>query len=170
MPRASANISAKFIAQIEIGTICVPRYSSPAADARPTIVNINGRPAATSDPNASKRIPSVTGQEINSDFIIAERFAALNSDHIPDAPVRSTRTPPVDRRDSGPFRPSAALTIPSEPSAAPACTIAVCPSREIDSPGDGAITLLTAELARRVRSTRAITCANAPSDTVWVGE
>ena len=88
MPSASANISAKFIAQIEIGITRVPRYSRPAADARPIIVSISGSPAATSDPNASSRIPRVTGQEMTSDFIIAVRLAALKSDHIPAAPVR----------------------------------------------------------------------------------
>ena len=64
--------------------IFVVRYSDPAAANSPTIVSINGRPAATSDPNASSRISSVTGQEITSDFSIAERFAALKSDHIAD--------------------------------------------------------------------------------------
>ena len=66
----------------------VPRYSIPAAEASPIIVSISGSPAATSDPNASSRMPSVTGQEITSDFIIAVRLAALKSDHIPAAPVR----------------------------------------------------------------------------------
>ena len=56
------------------------------------IVSISGSPAATSDPKASSRIVSVTGQEITSDFIIALRFASLKSDHMPDEPVRATVT------------------------------------------------------------------------------
>ena len=35
-------------------------------------------------------MPSVTGQEMTSDLSIAERLAALKSDHMPGAPVRST--------------------------------------------------------------------------------
>jgi hypothetical protein len=124
-PSASANIRAKFIAQIEIGMTSVPTTSSPAADASPIIVTISGSPAATSDPNASSRIPSVTGHEITSDLIIAERLAALKSDHMPAAPVRWTWTPPADSPASLPFSESAARTIPLELLAAPACTIAV---------------------------------------------
>ncbi len=41
-------------------------------------------------------MPSVTGQEMTSDLSIAERLAALKSDHIPGAPVRSTTALPVD--------------------------------------------------------------------------
>ena len=37
----------------------------------------------------------MTGQEKSSHFIIAERLAALKSDHIPDAPVRLTETSAV---------------------------------------------------------------------------
>ncbi len=75
MPSASANISAKFIAQIEIGETSVPRNSSPAEAIRPTMVSISGRPAATSEPNASTRIAMVSGQEISSDLSIASRLA-----------------------------------------------------------------------------------------------
>ncbi len=75
MPSASANISAKFIAQIEIGITSAPRYRAPAAASRPSIVSISGRPAATREPNASSMMPSVTGQEMTSDFSIAERLA-----------------------------------------------------------------------------------------------
>ena len=57
------------------------------------MVSISGSPAATSEPNASSRMPSVTGQEMTSDFIIAERLASLKSDHMPDAPVSETCTP-----------------------------------------------------------------------------
>src|ERR1039458_7901080 len=116
----------------------------PAADAKPTIVSISGSPAATSEPKASSRIPSVTGHEITSDFSIAERLAALKSDHMPDAPVRCTCTPEVESLASWTLMSSAALTMPLELRAAPAWTIAVCPSREIDTPAAGAITLLTA--------------------------
>ena len=53
------------------------------------------------------------------------------------------------------FNESAAVTIPLEVPAAPACTIAVCPSREIDTPGAGGMTLRTAGLLRSVASTLA---------------
>ena len=137
MPRASANISAKFIAQIEIGMICVPRYSSPAAASSPTIVSISGRPAATSEPNASSMMPSVTGQEMTSDLSIADRLAALKSDHIPAAPVRLTTTALVESPWRVPFSLSAAATISLGFLAAPAWTIAVWPSGETDIPGSG---------------------------------
>ena len=75
MPSARANISAKFIAQIEIGETSVPRKSRPAEAISPTMVSISGRPAATSEPKASTRIAMVTGQEMNSDLSIASRFA-----------------------------------------------------------------------------------------------
>ena len=86
MPSASANISAKFIAQIEMSAICAPIQSEPAAATSPRIVSISGSPAATSEPNASTRIASVTGHEISSDFIIADLFASLKSDHMPGRP------------------------------------------------------------------------------------
>src|SRR5579884_2697789 len=134
------------------------------------MVSISGSPAATSEPKARSRIPSVTGQEITSDFIIAERLAALKSDHIPDAPVRCTCTPRPDSFESVVLRWSAALTMPLELLAAPACTIAVCPSREMDTPGDGATTLETAESARSARSTLAMVVLNAGSLMVALGE
>ena len=93
MPSASANISAKFIDQIEMSAIRVPIQSEPAAATNPMIVSISGSPAAASEPKASTRIASVTGHEISSDFIIADLFAWLKSDHMAGAPVRSTRTP-----------------------------------------------------------------------------
>ena len=77
-----------------MSAIRVPIHSEPAAATSPTIVSISGRPAATSEPNASTRIASVTGQEISSDFIIADWLAWLKSDHMAGAPVRSTSTPP----------------------------------------------------------------------------
>ena len=103
MPRASANISAKFIAQIEMSSTCVPRYSEPADATRPRIVSISGRPAATSEPKASSRMASVTGQEMSSDFIIAVLLASLKSDHMPEAPVSETWTPsPRSSRELAP--------------------------------------------------------------------
>ena len=63
MPSASANISAKFIAQIETSNPCVSRASRPAEVTRPRIVSISGSPAATSVPNASTRMIIVTGHE-----------------------------------------------------------------------------------------------------------
>ena len=92
MPSASANISAKFIAQIEISKPCVSSASRPAEATRPRIVSISGSPAATSEPNASTRMIIVTGQEKSSDFIIAVRFAVLKSLHMPEAPVSETLT------------------------------------------------------------------------------
>ena len=92
MPSARANISAKFIAQIEIGAISVARKRTPAEATRPTIVSISGRPAATSEPKARTRIASVTGQEMTSDFSIASLLASLKSDHMPAAPVRLVST------------------------------------------------------------------------------
>ena len=59
------------------------------------MVSISGSPAATSEPKASTRIASVTGQEISSDFSIASRLASLKSDHIPAAPVRFDFDPGV---------------------------------------------------------------------------
>ncbi len=56
-------MSAKFIAQIETSPIWAEIQSDPAAVTRPTIVSISGRPAATSAPNATVRIASVTGHE-----------------------------------------------------------------------------------------------------------
>jgi hypothetical protein len=136
----------------------------------PTIVSISGSPAATSDPNASSRMPSVTGQEISSDFIIASLLAALKSDHFADWPVRFTCTPPDESAARRPLRSSAALTISSELRAAPACTSAVCPSREIETPGEGGTTLETAPSAASVRSTRATTASNSASPAFWVDE
>ena len=92
----------------------VARYSDPAAAISPTIVSISGSPAATSEPNATSRIRTVTGHEITSDLSIAERFAALKSDHIAGAPVRFTSTPADDSAASLPFSRSAAWTIAFE--------------------------------------------------------
>ena len=119
-------------------------------------MSISGSPAATSEPNASTRMTSVTGQLKSSDFIIAVRLAALKSDHIPLAPVSETCTPSPCRRCSWVLRSSAARTMVLASAAAPACTIAVWPSREIDSPGCGATTDFTRAigLQRRAASRR----------------
>ena len=138
MPSASANISAKFIDQIEMSAIRVPIQSEPAAATNPAIVSISGSPAATSEPNASTRMASVTGHEISSDFIIADLFAWLKSDHMPGAPVRSTRIPSEPSFASGPFSSSAARTMSFALRAAPAWITAVWRSGEIDTPARGA--------------------------------
>ncbi len=127
---ASANINAKFIAQIEMSNSWVPMYSDPADATRPRIVSISGSPAATSDPNASTRMIIVTDQEMTSLLSIAERLAQLKSDHIPDAPVSDTCTPSAPC--SCVLRSSAARTISLGFTAAPAWMTAVWPSREID--------------------------------------
>ena len=103
------------------------RAPSASAAARP-------RPASRT---RCSRMPSVTGHEMTSERSIALRFAALKSDHMPAAPVRWTCTSPADSAASLPLSRSAARTISFEPCAAPACTIAVCPSREIEMPGAG---------------------------------
>ena len=160
MPSASANISAKFIAQIEIGETSVPRKSRPAEAISPTMVSISGRPAATSEPKASTRIAMVTGQEMNSDLSIASRFAWLKSDHIPEAPVRLTATPGPAASASLVLRRSAASTIAFGSAAAPARITAVWPSGEIETPGCGGETRPTAGSRRRTRCERATACRN----------
>jgi hypothetical protein len=155
MPSASANISAKFIAQIEMSSTSVPRYSEPADATRPRMVSISGRPAATSEPKASSRMPSVTGQEMSSDFSIAVLLASLKSDHMPDAPVSETCTPSAGRSASSCLRSSAARTIVLESPAAPACTTAVRPSREMDCPARGATTSVTRSSAVKILWTSA---------------
>ena len=125
MPSASANMSAKFIAQIEISKPCVSSASRPADVTRPRIVSINGSPAATSEPKASTRMIIVTGQENSSDFIIAVRLAVLKSLHMPEAPVKDTVVPPVLSACSLPLSESAAATIAVGSPRAPAMTTAV---------------------------------------------
>ena len=98
----------------------VPIQSDPAAATNPRIVSISGSPAATSEANARTRIASVTGHEISSDCIIAERFAALKSDHMAGAPVRSTSIPSAPSSASRAFSSSAARTMSSASRAAPA--------------------------------------------------
>ncbi len=147
-------MSAKFIAQIEISNPCVSKASRPAEATSPRIVSSRGRPAATSEPNASTRIASVTGQEKSSDFIIAERLALLKSLHIPEAPVSETRASALPAAFSFDFSVSAAATIAVGSSLAPAATTTVWPSAEIEEPARGGCTEATCLLARRILSTR----------------
>ena len=133
-------------------------------------MSISGSPAATSEPNASSMMPSVTGQEMTSDLSIAERFAALKSDHMPAAPVRFTTTPAVESLCSLPLRVSAAATIAFGSRAAPACTIAVWPSREIDSPGGGRHDCAHGAVGAKRPLDLAIADLKAGEPTVWVGE
>jgi len=112
----------------------------PAAEASPTTVSISGSPAATSEPKASSRIASVTGQEISSDLSIADLLASLKSDHMPGAPLTSTRTPGPPTPASPPFKSSAARTMSSGCAAAPASTTAVRPSGDSEAPALGGIT------------------------------
>ena len=144
-------MSAKFIAQIETSATCAARKSEPAAATSPRIVSISGSPAATSDPNASTRIASVTGHEISSDFIIASRLAVLKSDQRPEAPVSATSTSAPPASASSPFSSSAARTMSVGLPAAPAWTIAVWPSREIETPARGGTT--DGDVRRSPRST-----------------
>ena len=89
---------------------------------------------------------------------------------MPAAPVRWTCTPLPESEPSLPFSESAAATIRLLSRAAPAWTIAVCPSREIEIPGWGGTTVLIAPSARSVRSTRVIAERKAGSVAVLVGE
>jgi len=63
MPRARANIIAKFIAQMETGTNWLMSTSDPAEAPSPDRVRISGSPAATRAPKARARMARVTGQE-----------------------------------------------------------------------------------------------------------
>ena len=125
MPRARANIIAKFIAQMETGTKWLIRTSEPAEATSPARVSSSGSPAATSAPKARTRIARVTGQENISDFSIASRLAALKSDHSSEAPVGLTCTVSVDSAWSGSLRSSATRTISLVSAPAPPRTTAV---------------------------------------------
>ena len=159
-------MSAKFIAQIEMSKTFVPRYSEPADATSPRIVSISGSPAATSDPKASTRMTSVTGQEISSLFIIAERFAVLKSDHIPLAPVTTIETPGTLCAFNRLFRWSAARTMVFESAMAPAWMTAVRPSREIEVPDFGATTSVTRGSVLRIASADVIAFAKPGLETV----
>ena len=77
----------------------------------------------------------VTGQDSSSDFIIADRFAWLKSDHNSEAPVGFTWTVVVERLWRGPLRASAARTIALGSAFAPAMRTAVRPSWLKVAPG-----------------------------------
>src|SRR4051812_40269304 len=96
MPSASANIMAKFIAQMLTGAMEVDSTSAPAAQISPTSVSISGRPAATRLPNASTSTSMVTGQDSTSDLIIAEWFTLLKAAQTALDPVTWTDTEAVD--------------------------------------------------------------------------
>ena len=66
MPRARANIIAKFIAHTEIGVTSLSSTKPPAEATSPATVSNSGSPAATREPNASTMIAKVTGQENSS--------------------------------------------------------------------------------------------------------
>src|SRR6266702_8293076 len=120
MPRARANIIAKFSAQMLTGATWVDKTSAPAAVSRPTMVSISGSPAATRLPKAITSTISVTGQDSTSDLIIAEWLTVLKFDHRALEPVRSTDTEAVDSFVIGRVRSSAARTIVLESAFAPA--------------------------------------------------
>ena len=134
------------------------------------MVSISGSPAATSEPKASIRMMSVTGHEISSDFIIALRLASLKSDHMPEAPVRLTCTSSVPASFSFPLSASAAATISVVVPFAPALTIAVWPSCEIENPASGSATVATRESSRRMTAARSTVAVNAGSPTFAEGE
>ena len=159
MPSARANISAKFIDQIDTSKACVIRNRLPADAVSPRIVSRSGSPAATSEPNASRRIASVTGQEMISDLSIALLLASLKSDHMPGAPVRLTVVVLLERPASSPFRSSAARTISVGLAAAPALRITVLPFCETW----GGATDETRSSASRICVASAIVEARSPS-------
>ena len=165
MPRASANIIAKFIAQMDTGTISLMRTNEPAEATRPASVSNRGSPEATNAPNASTRIASVTGHETSSDFSMAPRLASLKSDHSSDEPVGLTWTPSLENSWSGPFRSVATRTISLVSAPAPARMIAVRPSWLSVAPGCGATTSAMRGSASSFAVTAAKVLAARPSVT-----
>ena len=141
MPRARANIRAKFRAQIETGVNLVVITSAPAATSSPAMVSSRGSPAATRLPNAMTRMMIVTGHDSISDLSMADRLALLKLAHRALSPVRVTLTAAVDRAASFGCTASAASTILLESPAAPAVMMAVRPSLEIETPACGGTTV-----------------------------
>ncbi len=94
MPSASANIIAKFNAQMLTGAMWVASTRAPAAVSSPTSVSISGRPAATRLPKAMTSTIIVTGQDSTSELIIAAWLTLLKFAHSALSPVRSTETLP----------------------------------------------------------------------------
>ncbi len=178
MPRARANIMAKFIAQIDTGTSSLMSTREPAEATSPARVRISGSPAATRAPNASTRMAMVTGQETISDLSIASRLASLKSDHSSEDPVGLTWTPSTERSWSSSLRSVATRTISLVSAPAPARTMAVWPSALTVAPGMGATTSAMRGSASRTAVTRARTSAPAPSvtgpsvecTTTWIAE
>src|ERR687896_648216 len=119
MPTASANISAKFIAQIVMPVSCAPIQSAPAVATSPRIARSSGIPAAASEPKATASTASVTGQESTSERSIAALFSSLNSDHRPAEPVSDTSIPGPAAASSRSRRWPAARTMSAVPGAAP---------------------------------------------------
>ncbi len=97
MPSASANISAKFIAQIETSPSCEATQSEPAAATRPTIVSISGRPAATSAPNATRedRERDRPGVELGLHHRVAVRGVEVRPHRRGAGQVDVTPSPPA---------------------------------------------------------------------------
>ena len=130
---------------------------------------MSGRPAATSDPKASSMIASVTGHEITSDLSIAERLAALKSDHIPAAPVRFTCTVPLESLFRVPLscrlrRPFRWGPVRRRPARSP------CDRRARSTARRGRNDRAHRLFARSVCSTRPSADLNAGELTVWVRE
>ncbi len=108
----------------------------------------------------------MTGHEISSDFIIADRFAWLKSDHMPARAGEVDPDPSEPSLASGPFSSSAARTMSFAPRAAPTWITAVWRSGEIDVPARG----VTAGSRSSLVSTRRSARPNAGSETVLSGE
>ena len=155
MPTASANISAKFIAQIVMPVSCAPIQSAPAVATSPRIARTSGIPAAASEPKAMARTASVTGQESTSERSIAALFSSLNSDHNAAEPVSDTSMPGPAAASSRSRRRCAARTISPVPPAAPPRTTATRPA------GAGDRTSATAGSRRSTPATRPIVARNA---------
>ena len=159
MPRARANIRAKFIAQIEIGVTLVNRSRRPAALSRPTMVSRSGRPAATSEPKASNKMAKVTGHESISERSMAVRLAVLKSDHSTDAPVAATVMSCSLSWRTGCWRASAARTMSLGSAPAPPSMTAALPLRLMDTPGSGGTTrLILGSAASRCSALRITAC------------
>ena len=93
MPTASANMRAKFIAQIVMPVNWLAIHSAPAAATSPRIDSSSGMPAAASEPNATSRTARVSGHDVISERSIAALFSSLNCDHSAAEPVSATLIP-----------------------------------------------------------------------------
>ena len=112
----------------------------------------------------------MAGHESSSDFIIADRFAWLKSDHMPAAPVRLTCTVSEPSFASGPFSSSATRTMSFELRAAPAWITPVWRSGEVDIPARGGTTVVTAGSLLSSACTPRRGRRKAGSETVLSGE